>query len=70
MPPTTLTPVPSGVTVPAPPAPPAPPDEQDGPTHLLVRPWIDPVLDEVGHDPRSPYVERFWLSSLGPSSTV
>ncbi len=69
MPPTTLTPVPSGVTAPAPPAPPAPPDEQDGPTHLLVRPWIDPVLDEVGHDPRSPYVERFWLSSLGPSTT-
>lgn len=37
--------------------------------HLLVRPWPDPVLDEIGHDPRSPYVERFWLSILGPSAT-
>lgn len=36
---------------------------------LLVRPWPDPVLDDIGHDPRSPYVERFWLAILGPSST-
>lgn len=36
---------------------------------LEVRPWPDPVIDEVGHDPRSPYVERFWLSVLGPTST-
>jgi hypothetical protein len=36
---------------------------------LLVRPWPDPVIDDLGHDPRSPYVERFWLSILGPSST-
>jgi hypothetical protein len=36
---------------------------------LLVRPWSDPVIDDIGHDPRSPYVERFWLSVLGPSST-
>ena len=36
---------------------------------LIVRPWFDPVLDEVGHDPRSAYVERFWLSVLGPSAT-
>jgi hypothetical protein len=36
---------------------------------LLVRPWSDPVLDDIGHDPRSPYVERFWLAILGPSST-
>ena len=36
---------------------------------LLVRPWSDPVIDDLGHDPRSPYVERFWLSILGPSST-
>lgn len=41
----------------------------DGPTHLLVHPWVDPVVDEVGHDPRSAYVEQFWLSSLGPSTT-
>ena len=34
-----------------------------------VRPWPDPVIDAVGHDPRSPYVERFWLGVLGPSTT-
>jgi hypothetical protein len=33
-----------------------------------VRPWIDVVIDEVGHDVRSAYVERFWLNILGPSS--
>jgi hypothetical protein len=27
------------------------------------------VIDAVGHDVRSPYVERFWLGLLGPSST-
>ena len=36
---------------------------------LLVRPWIDPVVDQVGHDPRSAYVEQFWLATLGPSTT-
>jgi hypothetical protein len=37
--------------------------------HVLVRPWTDPVIDEIGHDARSPYVERFWLGVLGPSAT-
>jgi hypothetical protein len=37
--------------------------------HLEIRPWPDAVIDRVGHDPRSPYVERFWLSILGPSTT-
>ena len=36
---------------------------------LAIRPWPDPVIDAVGHDPRSSYVERFWLSILGPSTT-
>jgi hypothetical protein len=36
---------------------------------LHIRPWPDPVIDKVGHDPRSTYVERFWLSVLGPSTT-
>jgi len=40
------------------------------PHALAVRPWPDSVLDQVGHDPRSPYVERFWLGVLGPSSVV
>jgi hypothetical protein len=34
---------------------------------LEVASWPDPVLDRLGHDPRSPYVERFWLPVLGPS---
>jgi hypothetical protein len=36
---------------------------------MIVRPWVDPVVDDIGHDPRSPYVERFWLGILGPSTT-
>lgn len=36
---------------------------------ITVLPWPDPVLDRVGHDPRSAYVERFWLANLGPAST-
>ena len=38
-----------------------------GPATLTVTPWADPVIDTLGHDPRSPYVERFWLGILGPS---
>jgi hypothetical protein len=36
---------------------------------VAVDPWTDPVIDQIGHDPRSPYVERFWLGILGPSAT-
>lgn len=36
---------------------------------LPVRRWPDPVIDALGHDPRSSYVERFWLGVLGPSTT-
>jgi hypothetical protein len=36
---------------------------------IHVRPWPDPVIDAVGLDPRSAYVERFWLGILGPSTT-
>jgi hypothetical protein len=36
---------------------------------LHVTAWADPVLDRVGHDPRSTYVEQFWLGILGPSTT-
>ncbi len=35
-----------------------------------VRPWVDEVIDAVGVDPRSAYVERFWLPILGPSTTL
>lgn len=36
---------------------------------LSVRPWEDPALDRMGFDPRSPYVEQFWLGVIGPSTT-
>lgn len=36
---------------------------------VVIRPWIDPVVDDDGHDPRSRYVERFWLGVLGPTAT-
>jgi len=38
-------------------------------TLLTVSPWPDPVIDALGHDPRSTYVEQFWLGILGPSTT-
>ncbi len=34
---------------------------------VKVTAWPDPVLDKLGHDPRSGYVERYWLPILGPS---
>jgi hypothetical protein len=37
---------------------------------VIVRAWSDPLLDRFGHDPRSPYVERFWLPIVGPSGTM
>jgi hypothetical protein len=45
------------------------PVDQPAITHLSLVPWPDPVIDEVGHDPRSAYVERFWLGAIGPSCT-
>lgn len=30
---------------------------------------VDPATDAAGHDPRSDYVEQFWLAALGPSTT-
>jgi hypothetical protein len=34
--------------------------------HIL--PLSDPVIDTLGHDPRAPYPERFWLPTLGPTA--
>jgi hypothetical protein len=39
------------------------------PQEAAIRPWVDPVVDQRGHDPRSLYVERFWLSVIGPTAT-
>ncbi|MGA2208102.1 MAG: hypothetical protein ABSH30_00550 [Acidimicrobiales bacterium] len=40
-----------------------------GQSMLRIEAWLDPVVDEVGHDPRSAYVETYWLPILGPSTT-
>ena len=37
---------------------------------IRVMPWPDPVLDAIGHDPRSWYVETFWLPTLGPTALL
>lgn len=37
---------------------------------LVIEPWPDTVIDQLGHDPRSVYVERFWLGILGPSTIL
>ena len=31
---------------------------------LMVVPWLDPVVDSVGYDVRSQYVELFWLERV------
>lgn len=51
----------------------ASPDAEPGPAplrHLRIQPWPDPVIDRVGLDPRSDYVEQFWLGVIGPASTL
>ena len=37
--------------------------------NLMVRPWEDEVIDRIGFDPRTSYVESFWLGVIGPSAT-
>jgi len=38
--------------------------------HFTLTRWEDPLLDKLGHDPRSRYVETYWLGILGPSTTL
>ncbi len=40
------------------------------PTTLTIVPWPDPFIDTIGHDPRSPYAETFWLPTLGPTALL
>ena len=40
------------------------------PVTLTIKPWNDPVVDTLGHDPRSRYVETFWLPTLGPTALL
>jgi hypothetical protein len=37
---------------------------------VRILPWSDPVIDTLGHDPRAPYPERFWLPTLGPTALL
>jgi len=37
---------------------------------IRILPWSDPVIDTLGHDPRGPYPERFWLPTLGPTALL
>jgi hypothetical protein len=37
---------------------------------LLVTRWHDGVVDRTGFDPRSDYVEAYWLVVLGPSCVL
>jgi len=53
----------------APAAPPRTPADAAPPARIHVVAWPDPVIDRLGYDPRSHYVERFWLGVLGPTST-
>ena len=32
--------------------------------HISI--WEDPLVERLGHDPRSTYVEQYWLGILGP----
>ena len=40
-----------------------------GSEEIALIPWLDRRIDAFGHDPRSTYVEQFWLATLGPSTT-
>lgn len=44
------------------------PEMSFAPEVLHVLPWPDEVIDHLGFDPRSAYVEEFWLPVLGPST--
>lgn len=39
-------------------------------TAFVVTPWWEPRIATEGVDPRDPYVERFWLPVLGPSTVL
>lgn len=46
-----------------------PPEPDAVAEKLWISAWPDPVIDTLGHDPRSTYVETYWLGILGPSTT-
>jgi hypothetical protein len=36
---------------------------------LTITPWPDSLVERLGHEPRSDYVEMYWLPVIGPSAT-
>ena len=40
----------------------------NAPELIHISTWSDPLIDRLGHEPRSAYVEQFWLSVVGPST--
>lgn len=38
-------------------------------TTVALTAWIDPTVEAIGHDPRSRYVENYWLGVLGPTAS-
>lgn len=38
-------------------------------TTVALTAWIDPTVEAIGHDPRSRYVETYWLGVLGPTAS-
>lgn len=51
------------------PSPDTTPSPSDPPVdQIYITTWDDPIVDRLGHDPRSNYVEQFWLGVLGPST--
>ncbi len=44
-----------------------PPGDPESET-IRILPLPDPIVDTLGHDPRAPYPERFWLPTLGPTA--
>ena len=50
-------------------APPLSPAALASPTTMRIVALVDPVLDQLGYAATSLYVETYWLSVLGPSTT-
>jgi hypothetical protein len=45
------------------------PSPPSGADIIRIEAWTDPVIDAIGCDPRSLYVEQFWLGVIGPTAT-
>lgn len=76
-PPIRPAPAPSPQAMPRPALAPVPPPNRSGTRapapprrdELYIIPWETDSDDKAGHDPRSAYVEHFWLGTLGPTTT-